>query len=260
MPSYNTIYFVICLYLIFQITFVIRNKVFKLWYPFNRIELLSWWEITPIGNHEPYSVLNIQILRDLSFCLAAKSLDRHKFKREKQITLVKSFFSKKTPQTYKKLKEESTSWEVIGPTESSEITRILSNPKGHCPVHNRQPLFYPELDETPSRPPIVFLYDPPSIILPSKARSSKYALSFWYPHQNPVRILHAPIRPTSPTHFIVLYLITQVISGAELVTMVQLIMWRCNLVRTGSGWCITMQQLAERVVQTGYILPIHQPL
>ena len=55
----------------------------------------------------------------------------------------------------------------------------------------------------------------PNIILPSTPRSPQWSLSLQFHHQDPIRTLSSPIRPTCPDHLILIDFITHTILGEE---------------------------------------------
>ena len=101
----------------------------------------------------------------------------------------------------------------------NKLTCILFNPTVHHRLHQRlSPVsLLSQIDPvhaSPSHLNILF-----SSILPSTPGSSKWCLSFRFPHQNTVYAsLLAPIRATCPTHLSVLDLLTEIIFVREYVS------------------------------------------
>jgi len=85
----------------------------------------------------------------------------------------------------------------------------------HLQDHETCPCSHP--DQFTPRPPSNFLKICSNIIFSCMPGSSRWSLSLWFPHQNPVynSPLPSPIRPICPAHFILLNLITQIIFGEE---------------------------------------------
>ena len=81
--------------------------------------------------------------------------------------------------------QQSPSWEANRFSASQKFTRILWNPKAHYIIHECPPPVHilRQLDSFHTPTPY-FLYSHLNIILPSTSGSSKWSLSFRFPHQN----------------------------------------------------------------------------
>jgi hypothetical protein len=113
--------------------------------------------------------------------------------------------------------QQSSSREVIRFSASQEIPRILRNPKVRYHIHKCPPLVPIRSQLDPIHTPIShFLKIHCNIILPSTPGSSKWNISFRFPHQRPVHAssLLSPIRTTCPA-YLILDFIKWTISGEE---------------------------------------------
>ena len=111
---------------------------------------------------------------------------------------------------------QSPSSEANWFTASREIPRILWNPKVHYRTHKRPPPVPILGQPNPVHIPTSHLLEiHNNIIHPSTARSPQWYLSLRFPHQDPIRHLSSPIRPTCPAHLILLDFVTRTILGEE---------------------------------------------
>ena len=112
--------------------------------------------------------------------------------------------------------EQRPIWEANLFSASQKIPPILRNLKVHYHVYKSLPPFPVQSQNNPVHTPQShFLKIHLNIILPSAPGSSKWSLSFRFPHQNPVYTSPSPIHATCLTHLIVLDLINQRIFGEE---------------------------------------------
>ena len=112
--------------------------------------------------------------------------------------------------------EKNPSWEATRSTATSEIIRILWNPKIQYRIYQRPPLV-PNLSQSNSvyDATFYFLKTHFNRIVASTLTSSKWYLSIVSPNQNSLCTSTFPISATYPAHFILLYLITRMIFGGE---------------------------------------------
>ena len=102
---------------------------------------------------------------------------------------------------------QQSPWETDRFAASQEIPRILWNPKFHYRIHKCPPPVHNIKQVDPfSSPTLHFLKFHINIILPSKPGSSKWSLSFRFPHQNPVYASPLPhtrymLRPSHSSRF-----------------------------------------------------------
>ena len=105
--------------------------------------------------------------------------------------------------------EEKHSCEVNRSSDCQEILHTLWNPEVYYRIHRSPPSF-----PIQSMPPLFhFLKTELNITLPSTSRSCKWSLSHILFPPNPY--LLSAISATCPTHFILIDLITRIISGAK---------------------------------------------
>ena len=95
--------------------------------------------------------------------------------------------------------EQSRSWEANTFSASQEIPLVLWNPKVHYRSHKCPPPALSWASSNQSIPPQShFLKIHLNILIPSMPGSSKWSLSFGFPHQNPVYISPLPHTPYMP--------------------------------------------------------------
>jgi hypothetical protein len=82
--------------------------------------------------------------------------------------------------------EQSSSWDADSSSASKETGPSLNNPNVHCHCHNSpQPVpILSQINPVHAQPSFLRF----NIILPSMSGSSKWSLSFGFPHQNSVRL------------------------------------------------------------------------
>ena len=110
----------------------------------------------------------------------------------------------------------SPSCEANRLSASQEVPHILWKPKVHYRTHKSPPpvAIRSQLDPVLT-PTFHFLKIHLNIIIPPTSGSPECCLSLRFPHQNPVYTSPLPIRPTCPTHLILLDLVTRTILGEE---------------------------------------------
>jgi len=112
--------------------------------------------------------------------------------------------------------QQSTSSKANGSSASEGIPHILWYLRIHYHVH-KSPQVVPVLSQiNPLHTLQSNLFKIHfNIILPSMPKSSKWYLSFRFPHQNPVCISLLPSTQHMPCYFILLYMITPIMLGGE---------------------------------------------
>jgi hypothetical protein len=106
-----------------------------------------------------------------------------------------------------------SAWEANRFSASREIPRILCNPRVQYSILTRpSPVLILRQLYPVYAPTFLFLIIHLTIILPSSLQSSKWLPSFRFPLYTP---LLSPICATCSAHFILLTLITRIISGEE---------------------------------------------
>jgi hypothetical protein len=107
--------------------------------------------------------------------------------------------------------DQSPSWEANRFSTSQEIPCILWNPKVHFRIH----LYLSWARSIQSMPPSYFLKIHLNVILSCTHGSSKWSLSFRFPHQNPAYTSPLIHMCYMPAHFILLDLITWTVLGEK---------------------------------------------
>ena len=112
--------------------------------------------------------------------------------------------------------EQSPSWEANRLSASQEIPCILCNPKVLYWIQKYPPtvpiLSQLDLGYVPTSHLLKIYFN---IILPSTSRSSKWSVSFRFPHQNPLYTSTLPHALYMPAHLILLDLINRIILGEK---------------------------------------------
>jgi len=112
--------------------------------------------------------------------------------------------------------QQSSSSKANGSSATEEIHHILWYLRVHYDVH-KSPQVVPILSQINPLPTLqsnLFKIHF-NIILPSMPKSSKWYLSFRFPHQNPVCISLLPSTQHMSCYFIHLYTITRIMLGGE---------------------------------------------